>query len=468
MQVAVFLGIFLCVFSIHHAPAFAQSGSAAPNQTLGESLERKQSTKYYWDPAEKPCTLCNVVDIIVRPAEASGLVISNLMQPIIVKIWRVLFSIWITFTCGVIMIGGLDVKKAIGRFVLGILITIVLESMTVSESILTAGGDLAETGNLWFDFIYVPIRDVSVGLSMELMSEVLRISIALAGGAPSTGVTLPLPPNAVDMSRLSQLFAMIETSIFNVAVGAFFIEGEWWEKLVGFFRALILAIPFMFVLLIFAAFILESAFKFLAITATSPLWVVSAFFPFSRAWSTAAIRLYFSAAFTILFAAMAMGFTIGVTEQYRLDFICAASSHGPTCDQLGSDGAQSVLGDNQQIEALKDTYVGASSFWIMLFIGMVSVLLHLKAPTLAANISGANDSAAPAAAVVAAGKMLAGAAILGGTKKVAGAMGVPWMQKQASDFAQSGGLMGAGAKGAGKIGKLSLSAARDALKSNDV
>ena len=440
--------------------SFAQDDPTGPLQTVEEGLQKKTGTKYYWDPSEKPCYLCHVVDIIVQPAEAAGLVISNLIQPTIIQIWRVMFAIWFTASCGILMVGGLDIKKAIGRFFLGIVISIVLESMTVSESIFAGGGDLADTGNLWFDFIYVPIRDISVGLSMELISEVLRISISLGGGAANSGTTLPLPPNAGDMARLSQLFALIETSIFNVAIGGFFELGGLTEWLGNFIRALVLAIPFMFVLLIFAAFILESAFKFLAITATSPLWVAAAFFPFSRAWSTAAIRLYFSAAFTILFAAMAMGFTIGVTEQYRLEFTCAASKDSETCQLLGYNSSSEMAeSGGRTIDAVENLLLGSVSFWIMLFIGLVSVLLHLKAPTLAANISGANDSAAPAAAVVAGGKMLAGAPILGSARGAAGMLGVPALQKSSKEFQERGGVTGATGRGLGK----GLSAAREAL-----
>ena len=445
------LMLFLFLFLLMATPGVAmaqEDGNAGPRQTLEEGLNQTQSTDFYWDPAEKPCTLCYVVDIIVQPAEAAGLAIANLFQPTMFYLWGLMFGIWVVFSGLTMMIpGALDLKKAIVQFSIGILITVVLESMTVPSSIIASGGDLRDTGNLWFDFIYVPIRDVSVGLSAELISEIVTVSVVLSGGS-SSAVSLPLPPNTTEMATLSQLFALIETSIFNVAIAGFFDQSGTWTFIANFFKAVLLAIPFLFVLLIFAAFILESAFKFLAITATSPLWVAAAFFPFSRPWATAAIRIYFSAAFTILFAAMAMGFTIGVVEMYRLEFTCSMRGDAETCGLLGFADRED-LGNSSAgfMEGVQLEWLKFGQFWVMLFIGMVSVLLHLKAPTLAANISGANDSAAPAAAVVAGGKMLAGGAIFSSLRGAAGFLGVPKMADKAREFAHSGGATNVMAKG---------------------
>ena len=84
------------------------------------------------------------------------------------------------------------------------------------------------------------------------------------------------------------------------------------------------------------------------------------------------------------------------------------------------------------------------SYWGMLLLGFISVLLHLKAATLASNISGANDGAGPAAATVA-GKIaglgggygVPGAAIGGGA--AAGRWATPRMAELARRFAAGRG-----------------------------
>ncbi|MDE0384228.1 MAG: hypothetical protein OXI22_10110, partial [Defluviicoccus sp.] len=131
---------------------------------------------------------------------------------------------------------------------------------------------------------------------------------------------------------------------------------------------LVLIFPFVFVMLLFAAYIVEGIFKFLAVTALAPVWLVCAFLPKTRGFTEAAIRLYPSGGLTIVFAATAMGFTLATSHSFTEGLIDATEKH-----DMG--------------------LVFTWAYWAMVLLGFISLLLHLKATTLAANISGANDGA---------------------------------------------------------------------------
>jgi len=67
--------------------------------------------------------------------------------------------------------------------------------------------------------------------------------------------------------------------------------------------------------------------------------------------------------------------------------------------------------------------VFSDQYFYMFVIGFASVLLHLSSKTLASNISGANDGAGPAAAVVAGAKMTLSAGMYGASRPAGGAGG---------------------------------------------
>lgn len=423
---------------------FFAAGSAWA-QDRSTMHDRPETVKVgYWALDETDCEVCKVVEIVVLPSERIGLSIAGHLQPIIVSLWHALFAAWLVASVMVMCFGKANLPKLGLMFLVGLLISTILETMGVRTAAEGQTGSLVETGNLWFDFIYIPIRDFSVGLSIELVSWTVGIAADISG-VDLPGDRLPMPPNAQSMTPMAQLFAVIEVGIFNIITAGFAaITGSWAQAVVQFLQALILAIPFMFVAMIFAAFILESNFKFLAMTALSPFFVAAAFFPgMPRSWCVAAIRIYMSAGFTMIFASMAMAFTIAVTEKYRAHFICHAAKDETACSVAGTTVA--AMQAAQEANAVNlEGLLGSWAFWVILFLGMVSVLLHLKAPTLASNISGANDSAAPAAAVVAGGKLLAGGALMSGLKVA----GVPMLSNAINQNAQRGGVGGSLARGA--------------------
>jgi hypothetical protein len=143
----------------------------------------------------------------------------------------------------------------------------------------------------------------------------------------------------------------------------------------------VLAVPYVFVWGIFLAFVLEGIFKLLAITAVSPLLIAATAFKPSRGFAISGFRVMLGGTLTVVFAAVAMGFTLHVMQ----DFI------------------QRIPVQEGGFQLDIEGWVLGAGYWSMLLLGFISVLFHLKAATLAANISGASDGPGAAAAVVAGG-----------------------------------------------------------------
>jgi hypothetical protein len=154
------------------------------------------------------------------------------------------------------------------------------------------------------------------------------------------------------------------------------------------FYGLLLALPYVFVWGIFLAFTLEGIFKLLAITAVSPLLIAVAGFGPTRGFALTGLRVIVGGVLTVVFAGVAMGFTMTVLRQ-------------------ALDGAPLATGG---IKPDISGFLGSEQYWLVLLIGFISILFHLKAATLAANISGASDGPGAAATVVGAGMAAVGAA----------------------------------------------------------
>src|SRR6185437_9482302 len=180
------------------------------------------------------------------------------------------------------------------------------------------------------------------------------------------------------------------------------------------FAGAILAAPFLFVWGIFLAFVVEGIFKLLAVTAVSPLLIAAAAFKPSRGFAVSGFRIVLGGVLTVVFAAVAMGFTLHVMDYF-----------------IGEMPV--VPGSGFKLESAAD-WVGGPGYWALIVLGFVSVLFHLKAATLAANISGASDGPGAAATVVA-----------GGLAAVAAAKGAAlWSAGKAGRF---------GGRGLGVIGE---------------
>jgi hypothetical protein len=230
--------------------------------------------------------------------------------------------------------------------------------------------------DLYWEWFYQPIYDAMNGIATSLV----------------TGAT------GVEAHSLQDMLSAVEDQVFNVLIVAGKMIGESGFSHIGLaVYGLVMALPFLFVWGIFLAFIVEGIFKLLAITAVSPLLVAAAAFKPSRGFAVSGFRVVLGGALTVIFAAVAMGFTMHVLR----DFIGKIPVSGGGFSQDMS------------------SWAGGKDYWGMILLGFVSVLFHLKAATLASNISGASDGPGAAAAAVTGG-LAAVAAVKGAALRTAG------------------------------------------------
>lgn len=290
------------------------------------------------------------------------------------------------------------------------------------------------------------IEDTALAISIEILSK-----IPTYGSMGALPYPLELGQATINVGG--------ETTVNGYAVLAALIEHQMYGiiKLLGqiaygngelltpaaLIRALMSIIgmlPFIFVLGIFAAFMAEAMFKYVAISTAAPILV--ALFPvkFFRPFSSAAIRILIGAFFTLVFAAGAMGFTMIAVDNFKegiatkleaaqqagtgsIRFRLWCKDSAPIWSGAWPDAGYEpfkLYGKNdvppmteaecqeaEQLSSIGAWIVFEPEFIMLIVIGFLSVLLHLSAKTLASNISGANDGPGPAAAVVMAAKTAA-------------------------------------------------------------
>ncbi|MBL0928900.1 MAG: hypothetical protein IBJ15_02065 [Alphaproteobacteria bacterium] len=245
----------------------------------------------------------------------------------------------------------------------------------------------------------------------------------------------------------------------------------------GAISAILLAAPYVFVLIVFGVFLVQVLFYFLAVGAASPFLIGGLMFRTSQGWAMSAFRLLVGGSMTIFFSALALGFTLSLIAG-ALKNIGTAVAGDPGCAAAAATGVVSGLNKNlfgwlgdgisNVYNSIPGTFGAAPAspqpcasgapvttvqvethgidtvdFWKMVLIGWISVMLHLAAPRIASNVSGANDSANTAGALTSMGglgvaKMLGGARLgtAGAISSAGGAAGglAAWTQNRAAQF----------------------------------
>src|SRR5262249_24666125 len=101
----------------------------------------------------------------------------------------------------------------------------------------------------------------------------------------------------------------------------------------------------------------------------------------TRSFTVSAVRVLLGGALTVVFASVAMGFTVAILRYYTEPGIIPRNADGTFAMGAGA-------------------FVFSPQYLALFILGFISILFHLKAATLAANISGALDTPGAAAAVV--------------------------------------------------------------------
>ncbi|TAN56713.1 MAG: hypothetical protein EPN26_03450 [Rhodospirillales bacterium] len=291
-----------------------------------------------------------------------------------------------------------------------------------------------------FSKVISPIEAMGLNYGIAILNTLGSARPVLPEGAPDTAAY-----------GYTQLAALVEQQMFSVIQFCYelaTLKPQFdIDTLIRFIASIILALPFLFVVGIFTAFLLEAMFKVVAVGIVSPLLVMCAIFGPTRPFAIAGARILLGAALTIIFASGAMGFTITGVNHYSVPFMeKVASMKGenlkdPTllndvdkkkiedaaiCERMNSFfgfGRSIAPGRYQELNCSElyvpnqaNEIIFSKNYIILFVIGFSSILLHLASKSLASNLSGANDGAGPAAAVVAGAQMALGAGTYAATR----------------------------------------------------
>jgi hypothetical protein len=292
------------------------------------------------------CLTCDMFDQFDQLAQGYGRDAFEVIAPAAKLAFNAYVGVWIAW---VLIFQGMIRAELSIQILVPRILTITLCSIALN------GVDL------YWDWVYQPTYDAMNQLATSLVVK------------SSTGI---------DVRSLSGMLGSVEERIFNVLkIVALLWKDGGLTNIGMIFAAVILSLPYLFVWGIFMAFVLEGVFKLLAITSVAPLLIVAAAFPPTRGFATSGMRIVLGGVLTVIFAAVAMGFTLSVLDTF--------------INKLPMTGG-SFTGDTAK-------WVQSKEYWAAIILGFVSVLFHLKAATLASNISGASDGPGAAAAVVAGG-----------------------------------------------------------------
>ena len=204
------------------------------------------------------------------------------------------------------------------------------------------------------DAFYAPVNALTTGISEALLKTLPR------GGAPHQG------------ESILELLWFLEREINKLTDFTKAMSGALsWYNLHAHLLLLFVLAPYMFVWMIFLAYVLNYIFKITAITVLAPIMVALFTFPSMRNYSYAMGKIVLSGALTVIFASVAMGFTLRLFHTY-MELIPISET------------------GEMQTEVVKD-FIYSTNFLALFAFGGVSVLFHLKAPVLARAISGVAD-----------------------------------------------------------------------------
>ncbi len=244
---------------------------------------------------------------------------------------------------------------------------------------------LSAAGNEWIRVAAIAPLETSLAVGTKLIEWMSpNAKMALFSYSPSP-IALGTAASTVTPAFMA-LWSQIEVTIFPVTCLALDrMFGSSNAILYGeFFAGLFLAMPYVFVMGVFAAFLVQTLFYYVAMLCIMPLIFIALLMPQTRGLLMAMVKLLLTGALTILMASIAMALTSHIISLYATAMV----------EELLQQSSFSLAWN-------------LSSFWSLVFVGFMSVILHLLAPRIAANIGGATDSAASAAGVVAAGQLAA-------------------------------------------------------------
>lgn len=295
-----------------------------------------------------------------------------------------------------------------------------------------------------FAYVFDPVQQIGAGFGAWI------IQVGITNGSMDP-VAITYNGAGLQEASYSYLWAHVEQVVFKILyiVGER-IEASWAYISTSVILWVFLSIPYVFVAGIFGAFLIQAIFYTVAIAAVLPFLFLGLFFGVTRQMVWASLRFLAGAVMTVIFASAAMAYTamalnhglaglelwlnIGNAQQQlqaaAVQIQQASCSSVPTemgtfnCTMTAAEAMAEARSQLPMIAQSADRSGGRNvvlspEYWFTFLLGFISALLHLAAPRIASNISGAQDSATSAAVVVAAGQMMGARAMTLGARALA-------------------------------------------------
>ena len=223
----------------------------------------------------------------------------------VLSTWMVAYIIWV----GGKMVAGLSGVEELKRLV-GVALVFTVALAFIRDY------------TLYRDWIYLPIENTALDLGMEIV----RI-------ASEDGTEFEIYDSTESASKYASMIAVVEDQVVRVSKFVWtivsgrdvsvFSDPVAWASSNGFFiprllLGVILMLPYLFVVGLFVAFLIEALFKFVAMGFLAPIFIALMAFPGTRSFGLAAGRVLVGAALTIIFAAGATLQAIEVLAEHLI------------------------------------------------------------------------------------------------------------------------------------------------------
>lgn len=205
---------------------------------------------------------------------------------------------------------------------------------------------LLQGGDYFWTYIHAPCFSLTSSVAQKIIT---------LGKAPLKAPTFEGVIRTVDYSLNKTVFQMWDALLAEVGWTS-------WKPLIA---AIVLIVPYLIVICIFLAFMLEFVFSILVITAICPLlYIALCFKPLQRIVINAGqIVLY--GALTLIFSCIAMGFTLEAFHKFS------------PIMPVGVEGIHVDI----------TNFIFSRQYWAIWILGFLSAFFHLKASYFAASIS---------------------------------------------------------------------------------
>ncbi len=256
-------------------------------------------------------------------------------------------------------------------------VTLLKVSFATSLIYVTLGQD--SSSSPVFSFFITPLEEGSLQLAAFIIS-------LFGQQGPGVGNSSSLYGNlaAVVEAQALSIWELCNFLFRLAAVSSGFVV----PTLYAIFLVIILITPFIFVFVYFAFSLIDVLFSLLLLGSLSPLWLICIVFESTRGYAYRAARIVVGTILVPPFLSIALGFSVSLIqpeiEKAKLLKPC-------------------VLKGGKDLAICRDfpldifSYSETGDFILLIVLGGVSVLLHLKARALASDLSQTADSGTPAA-----------------------------------------------------------------------